>query len=182
MSDSQFQIWTIGHSTRTSQEFLDLLTVNKIAVIADVRRFTASRKFPHFNQDALRERLRDSGIGYRAFPDLGGRRKPLPDSNNTTWKNASFRGYADYMETSQFHAAIEELSKLARESRTAVMCAEAVWWRCHRALIGDYLKSRRADVLHIMSMSSTVSHPYTSAARFPNGKLSYSESVQDREG
>ena len=174
MSKGQFQIWTIGHSTRTSQEFLELLHANEIAVLADVRRFTGSRKYPHFNQEPLNIELGEAGIEYIAFPDLGGRRKPRADSHNTIWKNDSFRGYADYMETGRFEEAIEKLSELAGKSRTAIMCAEAVWWRCHRALIADYLKSRGAEVFHIMSISSTVIHPYTSAARFSDGKLSYS--------
>ncbi|HSU24752.1 MAG TPA: DUF488 domain-containing protein, partial [Pyrinomonadaceae bacterium] len=155
MSDTGLNIWTIGHSTRTLDEFLQLLAVNEISLLADVRRFPASRKYPQFNQDALKASLRDAGITYAAFPELGGRRRPRPDSRNTVWRNQSFRGYADYMETDAFREGVARLWKMACHERTAVMCAEAVWWRCHRALIADYLKSRGAAVHHIISLKKT---------------------------
>ena len=174
MSNKELNIWTIGHSTRTLDEFLQLLAVNEISLLADVRRFPASRKYPQFNQDALKASLRDVGITYAAFPELGSRRRPRPDSQNTVWRNQSFRGYADYMETDAFREGVARLWKMACHERTAVMCAEAVWWRCHRALIADYLKSRGAAVHHIISLKKTEDHRYSPAARLADGKLHYS--------
>jgi len=167
-------IWTIGHSTRTLDQFLDLLSVNAIEVLADVRRFPASRKYPHFDQDMLRNSLLGVGVEYVPLPELGGRRRPRPDSHNTIWRSKSFRGYADYMETGGFRAGIERLLELTNRRRTAVMCAEAVWWRCHRSLIADYLKAEGICVRHIIDGTNNEIHPYTSAARFRDGKLSYS--------
>ncbi|MDQ3800885.1 MAG: DUF488 domain-containing protein [Acidobacteriota bacterium] len=169
-------VWTIGHSTRSAEKFLGLLVANQIEVLADIRRFAASRKYPHFNQASLQELLEaEAGIEYAAFPELGGRRRPRKDSPNTIWRSESFRGYADYMETEEFRKGIERLSDLARRKRAAVMCSEAVWWRCHRALVADYLKSRGAAVYHIVNATGkTELHPYTSAARLSEGKLSYS--------
>lgn len=113
-------------------------------------------------------------IGYEHFPELGGRRKPNPDSRNTAWRNASFRGYADYMETEQFRKGIERLLVLTGGAGPVViMCAEAVWWRCHRSLISDYLKSRDIEVMHILDANKIEPHPYTSAARIVDGMLSY---------
>ncbi|MGE5341810.1 MAG: DUF488 family protein [Candidatus Omnitrophota bacterium] len=167
-------IWTVGHSNLTLEEFIDLLTVNKIEAIADVRRFPGSRKYPHFNRDALTNALSNVGIDYVHFSELGGRRHPRPNSTNTVWENESFRGYADYMETNEFHTGIERLLALAARKRTAILCAEAVWWRCHRALISDYLKASGVQVQHIMNRTKTEPHPYTTAARLRDGKLSYS--------
>jgi len=166
-------LWTIGHSTRTLDDFLGLLVRHEITALVDVRRFAASRKYPHFNHDALDTSLARAGIEYVPMPDLGGRRRPRPDSRNTVWRNTSFRGYADYMETPEFHAAVARLAELARHKRTAVMCSEAVWWRCHRALIADCLKAAGYRVCHILDARKTEEHPYTSAARIENGKLSY---------
>lgn len=174
MSKEELTLWTIGHSTRTLGEFLDLLTVNGIGAVADVRRFPASRKHPHFDQDTLRTSLLRAGVEYVPLPELGGRRQPRPDSHNTFWRNESFRGYADYMETEGFHAGIERLLELAHRRQTVFMCAEAVWWRCHRSLIADYLKAEGICVRHIIDGTSNELHPYTSAARFRDGKLSYS--------
>ena len=114
------------------------------------------------------------GVEYVPLPELGGRRRPRLDSHNTVWRNESFRGYADYMETEGFRAGIERLLELARRKRTAIMCAESVWWRCHRSLVADYLKAAGVRVRHIMDGTNSEIHPYTSAARFRNGKLSYS--------
>jgi len=174
MRENELTIWTIGHSTRSLGEFLKLLTDNAIKTLADVRRFPASRKHPHFNQDALRNTLPGVGIDYVPLQVLGGRRRPRPDSHNTIWRNESFRGYADYMETEEYRAGIERLLELARRKRTAVMCAEAVWWRCHRSLIADYLKAAGVCVWHIINEANSEIHPYTSAACFRDGKLSYS--------
>jgi uncharacterized protein (DUF488 family) len=166
-------VWTIGHSTQSLEEFTGLLTVHGITALADVRRFPGSRRHPQFNSDALATGLREVGIQYEAFPALGGRRNPRPDSTNVAWRNASFRGYADYMETAEFQSGIERLLAIARTHRTAVMCAEALWWRCHRALIADYVKAAGHDVLHIRAGGPPVVHPYTSAAQIIGGRLSY---------
>jgi uncharacterized protein (DUF488 family) len=173
MTESVTRIWTVGHSTRTATDFIALLTVNGIEALADVRRFASSRKFPQFNQAELSESLLSAGVAYLHLPELGGRRQPRADSSNTAWRNRSFQGYADYMETDEFRAGIDKLLKLAARKRTAVMCAEAVWWRCHRSLIADYLKSRGIDVVHIMDANTLSPHPYTSAAKLKDGLLSY---------
>ena len=168
------RIWTIGHSTRTIDEFISLLEGNEIKLLADVRAFPGSKRYPQFNKDALAESLTAHGIGYEHFPELGGKRKSRPDSRNTVWRNASFRGYADYMETEQFRKGIGRLLEVAVEAGpTAIMCAEAVWWRCHRSLIADYLKARGAEVLHVLGTNKFEPHPFTSAARIVNGELSY---------
>ena len=167
-------LWTIGHSTRTIAVFVTLLKENGIKLVADVRMFPGSRRYPHFSKPALEESLRQSAIRYEHFPELGGRRKPKPDSHNTAWRNGSFRGYADYMETEEFRKGIERLLELAREAGPlAIMCAEAVWWRCHRSLISDYLKARGMEVIHILDKNKTELHPFTSAARIIDGGLNY---------
>ena len=168
------RIWTIGHSTRGIDEFISLLKENQIKLLVDVRAFPGSKRYPQFNKDALTESLNAHRIRYEHFPELGGKRKSKPDSRNTAWRNASFRGYADYMETEEFQKGIEPLVSIVTETgATAIMCAEAVWWRCHRSLIADYLKSRGIDVMHILGANKIEPHPYTSAARIVNGELSY---------
>jgi uncharacterized protein (DUF488 family) len=150
-----------------------LLRENDIELLADVRRFPGSRRYPHFNSAALAELLTSAGISYRWLQELGGRRKTRPDSHNTAWRNASFRGYADYMETTEFQAATKELLKEAKSRRTAIMCSEALWWSCHRSLIADYLKVHGVEVLHILGPGKVDAHPYTSAAKIVKGELSY---------
>ena len=172
-SEPPLTIWTVGHSTRSSDEFLELLRSQQIQLLVDVRRFPGSRKYPHFNEAEMARWLDAAGIGYRLAKELGGRRTPRADSHNTAWRNASFRAYADYMETGEFQAAAEELLREARMQRTAIMCSEAVWWRCHRSLIADYLKIRGVEVLHILSPTKTEPHPFTSAASIVGGQLSY---------
>ena len=168
------RIWTIGHSTRGIDEFISLLKENQIKLLIDVRAFPGSKRYPQFNREALAKSLNAHGIRYEHFPELGGKRKSRPDSRNTAWRNASFRGYADYMETEQFQKGIERLLEIASEAGpTAVMCAEAVWWRCHRSLISDYLKAPGVEVLHILGANKVEPHPYTPAARIVNGELSY---------
>jgi uncharacterized protein (DUF488 family) len=170
------RIWTIGHSTRTIDGFISLLKENEIKLLVDVRAWPGSKRYPQFNKDALAESLNAHGIRYEHFPELGGKRKSKADSRNTAWRNASFRGYADYMETEQFQKGIERLLDVAPDAGpTAIMCAEAVWWRCHRSLIADYLKARGVEVLHILGANKVEPHPYTPAARIVNGKLSYSQ-------
>lgn len=166
-------IWTVGHSTRTLAEFLELLTVNDIEAVADVRSYPGSRRYPQFNAEALSESLAQIGIDYKPFKQLGGRRRSRPDSTNTVWRSAAFRGYADYMDTAEFREGIETLLNLARKKRTAIMCAKAVWWRCHRSMISDYLKAAGVIVEHIMDADKNTIHPFTSAARIESGKLVY---------
>lgn len=167
------QVWTIGHSTHTFEQFLAVLTSFNIEVLVDVRNFPGSRKFPQFNKESLELSLPKYDIRYVHLKSLGGRRKANPDSKNTAWRSASFRAYADYMETSEFKAGIEELVAYASHYRTAYMCSEAVWWRCHRSLISDYLKVRGWKVMHISAPGKSAEHPYTQPARIVNGKLDY---------
>ena len=166
-------LWTIGHSTLTLEAFISLLRAHQIETLADVRLLPGSRRFPHFNSEELAASLSEAGIEYKHFRDLGGRRKPRSDSPNKAWRNESFRGYADYMETTDFQRAAEELTTCAARKRTAVMCAEAVWWQCHRALISDWLKVRGVKVMHILSENKVEPHPFTSAATVTDGQLSY---------
>lgn len=167
------KIWTIGHSTRSIDDFLALLQSFEIELLVDVRSFPGSRKFPHFNQEVLAESLSEQSIGYRHLKKLGGRRKVNPDSKNTIWRNESFRAYADYMETAAFDEGLEELEKLAADKRTAIMCSEAVWWRCHRSMISDMLKVRGWEVQHIMDVDKADEHPYTGPAKVVENELVY---------
>jgi uncharacterized protein (DUF488 family) len=168
------RLWTIGHSTRKIEQFVSLLEENGIKLVVDVRSLPGSKRYPQFNKEALAQSLREHGIYYEHLPELGGRRKPRPDSRNTTWRNASFRGYADWMETEEFQKGIGRLVDLtSKVGPAAIMCAEAVWWRCHRALISDYLKVRDIEVVHIVDANKTEPHPFTSAARMVDGALSY---------
>src|SRR5665213_1959924 len=141
-------IWTIGHSTRPIEEFLGLLAGVRIKVIADVRSFPSSRKYPQYGKEVLAATLATQSIGYYWLQALGGRRRVLPDSPNTVWRNASFRGYADYMSSTDFRHGLTQLLKVASKSRTAIMCAEAVWWRCPRAMIADALRARHRGHAH----------------------------------
>jgi len=173
VTTSSIQVWTVGHSTRSIDDLIKALASQRIKTLVDVRSFPTSKKFPHFNQSALSESLAASGIEYLHLPELGGRRRARKDSHNTAWQNAGFRGYADYMETDAFLEGIERLRALAKTGRTAIMCSEAVWWRCHRSMISDHLKSKGVAVTHILSATMTEPHPYTSAARIIAGELSY---------
>jgi uncharacterized protein (DUF488 family) len=166
-------IWTIGHSSRPLAEFLSLVAGGHIECIADVRRFPASRAHPHYNAGNLAASLQEQHVHYQPFPELGGRRKTSPASTNTIWNDPAFRGYADYMETPAFETALARLVRVAQERKTAVLCSEAVWWRCHRSLIADALKAKGITVLHIMNAGKTVEHPFTSAARMVDGTLHY---------
>jgi uncharacterized protein (DUF488 family) len=168
------KLWTVGHSTRTIEKFVSLLEEHGIKLLADVRLLPGSKRYPQFNKETLEDSLGKVGICYEHFPELGGRRKAKPDSKNSAWRNESFRGYADYMETEQFSKGVERLLNRAAEAGpTAIMCAEAVWWRCHRSLISDYLKARGIEMLHVLDTNKTEPHPYTSAARIENGNLNY---------
>ncbi len=167
------RVWTIGHSTRSLEQFFVLLEAHDIETVADVRRFPGSRRWPHFAGEHLAQALAARRLGYLWFPELGGRRQPRPDSPNTGWRSASFRGYADHMESEQFAEGLARLASLACGLRSAIMCAEALWWRCHRGLIADALRWAGFDVYHIQGLKSCVPHPYTSAARLERGLLSY---------
>ncbi len=173
MKEENKTIWTIGHSTRPLDEFVAMLHSFAVELVADVRRYPRSRKFPQFNKEALEISLHKSNIQYVHLNDLGGRRKVSPDSKNTGWRHAAFRGYADYMETSVFKDGIKELVKSALKQRTAYLCSEAVWWRCHRSMVSDYLKLNGWKVMHIMGIGKEDEHPYTAPARIVNGELNY---------
>lgn len=173
MQTSLNEIWTIGHSTRSIDEFISMLQSFRIALLVDVRHFPGSGKYPQFNKEQLQQTLQMSDIEYRHIIELGGRRKPDKNSKNSVWRNQAFRGYADYMETPEFHNGINMLSRCAELSRTAYMCSEAVWWRCHRSMISDYLKADGWNVLHIMGINKAEEHPFTAPARINDGKLSY---------
>ena len=173
VTTSSLAIWTVGHSTRTIQEFIDILRQYQIEIVVDVRRFPGSRRFPHFNKTAMHDALVTAGIRYEDLVELGGRRPARPDSHNVAWRNASFRGYADYMETQPFRNGVDRLLEIARTGRTVIMCSEAVWWRCHRSMIADSLKAMDVHVFHILGMKKVQEHPYTSAARLVDGRLSY---------
>lgn len=168
-------IYTIGHSTHSMDDFICMLQSFGIRALVDIRRFPGSRKYPQFNKNNLKIALSNSGITYIHLEELGGRRKALADSKNNRWHNASFRGYADYMETKDFEKAIAELEVIALERPTAYMCSEAVWWRCHRSMVSDYLKAKGWDVWHIMAVNKAEEHPYTSPARVYGDHLSYSD-------
>ncbi len=166
-------MWTIGHSNRALGDFLGLLSTHGVELVADVRRHPGSRTHPAFARDPLAAALRERGLDYAWVPALGGRRAPRPDSANTAWRNSAFRGYADHMETEEFARGLDELLHLAHARPTAIMCAEALWWRCHRGLIADVLRWLGLDVIHILGPHSAVTHPYTGAARFRGGRLAH---------
>jgi uncharacterized protein (DUF488 family) len=166
-------VWTIGHSTRPIGEFLDLLSECGIEAIADVRRYPGSRHQRQYARDTFSRTIEETGRVYCWLPSLGGRRRPAPDSPSTAWRSAAFRGYADYLATEEFAAGLMELTMLAGGLRTAIMCAEAVWWRCHRSLIADVLKSLGYRVMHILGKGSVKEHPYTPPARIVGGRLTY---------
>lgn len=169
------EIWTVGHSTHTLEQFVALLQSFRIETLVDVRSLPGSRKFPHFDKEALEIQMPKDDIKYLHFKDLGGRRKTSKTSKNTAWRLASFRGYADYMETDAFLQAVKRLEGVGREARVAFFCAEAVWWSCHRSLIADFLKHRGWTVSHIMGVGKAQEHPYTRPARIVDNQLVYSE-------
>jgi len=168
-------IFTIGHSTRTRDDFLALLRAHGVTRLADVRTVPKSRRHPHFAADALSESLPAAGVAYRHFGALGGLRKPRRDSRNTAWRHESFRGYADHMETAAFRGALDDLIAWSGQGQpsTTIMCAEAVWWQCHRQLIADALVARGIDVRHIMTPASAPAHTITSFARVEDGRVTY---------
>jgi uncharacterized protein (DUF488 family) len=177
-TEARSALYTIGHSTRTLEELVGLLKREGVSHLVDVRAFPTSARYPHFNKQNLERSLPETGIRYTHFPTLGGRRKVRRDSHNTLWRNAGFRGYADYMETREFDEALRILLQAAREQPTAIMCAEAVPWRCHRSLISDAAVARGTDVQHIMD-GRTQPHRLTSFARVDSeGRVHYDAAAQ----
>ena len=167
------RIYTVGHSTRSLDEFLSLLSAYEITLLEDIRVVPASRRYPHFVRDALAAALQEAGIDYRHVKDLGGWRRPRPDSPHTGWRSESFRGYADYMETPAFAAALEQLLADAQSHTVAIMCAEAVPWRCHRQLVADALLARGVEVVHILDRTHTELHRLTPFARIEGRRIVY---------
>jgi uncharacterized protein (DUF488 family) len=174
-------IFTIGHSTRTFEELVELLRAHRVLAVADVRLIPRSRRHPHFSDEYLAEHLPAAGIRYLPFKSLGGRRRAAKDSPNTAWRNASFRGYADFMQTPPFERALRELIEAGTPAPTATMCAEAVPWRCHRSLIADALLIRGWRVLDILSNTKATPHKLTPFARVEGMKIVYPAGEGQRE-
>ena len=164
---------TIGHSNRPVEEFLDILTAHRVKLLVDIRTVPKSRHNPQFNKESLPDSLRSAGIDYLHMPGLGGLRHPRKDSTNTGWRNPHFRGYADYMQTPEFARNLNELIELEHRERVAIMCAEAVPWRCHRSLVADALTARDVPVFHIMSATQANPHKLTAFAQITAENVSY---------
>jgi uncharacterized protein (DUF488 family) len=173
MTREMLTIWTIGHSTRTADEFRRILEAHEIELIIDVRRFPGSRRLPQFSSEALDRDLARAGIDYRWIQALGGRRRSS-GGTASAWRNASFHAYSEHIATEEFAGGLEELLMLGPGLRTAVMCAEALWWRCHRRIIADVLTTLGVQVLHIMGDDTTALHQISAPARVVRGQLSYS--------
>lgn len=170
---AEVTVHTIGHSTRSLEAFVKLLDAHGVEHVVDIRTIPKSRRHPHFAGDALAEVLPTHGIGYSWEKALGGLRRPRKDSENQAWRNESFRGYADHMQTEEFERAVEGLIALARQTSVAIMCSEAVPWRCHRSLVGDALVVRGVEVLDIMSEAKAVPHRLTAFAHVDGTKVTY---------
>ena len=168
-------VWTIGHSNRSFDDFALALEEPRIELVVDVRRFPGSRRLPQFASEILETELERRGIAYHWIPALGGRRRPDPDSPNTGWTHPAFRAYADHIETEEFAEGLTELLMLAGGLRTAIMCAEALWWRCHRRLIADVLVSLDVGVVHLFGPGKTEEHHLRPPARLEEGRLTYRE-------
>jgi uncharacterized protein (DUF488 family) len=166
-------VFTIGHSTLPIAEFIDILQHYGIETLADIRTVPRSKHNPQFNTDALAKSLHGAGIAYVHMKDLGGLRRAHKDSRNTGWRNASFRGYADYMQTEEFAAAVDRLIDMSRRARVAIMCAEAVPWRCHRSLVADALNVLDVPVVEILSKGSSRPHKLTPFAHVKGGQVTY---------
>jgi len=166
-------IWTIGHSTRSVEEFVALLWEHRVQFLADIRHFPTSQRVPWTAKASLAKALLNRGVAYEHFEDLGGFRKALPDSVNTAWRNVGFRGYADHMASTEFSVALDRLITVAEERRTAIMCAEAIPWKCHRSLLSDALVARGVRVIHILSSGKTQDHRLTPFARVHGGRITY---------
>jgi len=170
-------VWTIGHSTRSLEQLIEILRHHQIEAIADVRRFPGSRRLPQFGEATLREGLEAHGLHYQWIEELGGSRRPRKDwqTPSLAWRNSSFRGYADHLRSDEFNRGLQRLLEMAAHRRTAMMCAEVLWWRCHRSLVSDVLKIRGIEVLHIQDEKPPAAHPFTAPARLVDGQLSYAE-------
>lgn len=166
-------VWTVGHSTLSADDFIRSLTVHRIELLVDVRRFRGSRRHPQFGEAALAQSLAEAGIAYIGIDALGGRRRVPPGELQLGWRNTSFRAYAAFTWTDEFASGLAQLLDLASGLRTAMMCSEVLWWRCHRALISDVLCVLGHEVRHIAGAGRTTSHPYTSPARLLDGELAY---------
>jgi uncharacterized protein (DUF488 family) len=171
--ESQLTVFTIGHSTRTIEEFIGLLTTYGVTLVVDVRTVPRSRQNPQFNKETLPNTLKPLGIKYIHMPDIGGLRRPKHDSVNLAWRNSSFRGYADYMQTKEFTDNLLKIIALARENCLALMCAEALPWRCHRSLISDALVVRHVKVEHILSATSYLRHELNEMAHVEGTQITY---------
>ena len=167
------EIFTIGHSTHPAERFLALLQAHEIEQVADIRTIPKSRRHPQFAREALESFLHEHRINYRHIPELGGLRKPRRDSVNTAWRHAGFRGYADHMQTKEFERGVDNLLSFARAGRTTVMCAEAIWWQCHRQLLSDALLARGVPVRHILSPAEAKPHRMSEFAKLSDGRLTY---------
>ncbi len=169
------ELFTIGHSNHSSAEFVELLQQHEISVVVDIRRFPGSRSFPQFNQEKLSATLRAGGIDYRWLEELGGRqpRRKGFDSPNTGLRNQSFRNYADYMLTDPFRSGVEQLEQISTAGRAVIMCAESVFWRCHRRLVSDFVMAHGGTVYHIFPNGDVKPHSLTAEARFKDGELTY---------
>lgn len=172
-SEAEATIFTIGHSTRTFAEAVEILKAHSVDLVVDVRSVPRSRHNPQFNKEALPDSLKDEGIKYVHIPELGGLRRPQSDSVNLAWENKTFRGYADYMQTREFTENLLKLMALARQNCVAIMCAEAVPWRCHRSLIADALLVRHIKVKHILNIHSFINHELTPFAYVEGTKITY---------
>lgn len=171
--DKQPVIFTIGHSTRSLKEFLQLLEVYQVKVLVDVRRVPRSKHNPQFNQETFQDKLKEAGLKYIHMPGLGGFRRPKPDSQNLAWRSLGFRGFADYMQSREFEENLEELMRIANRKSVSIMCAEAFPWRCHRCLLSDALIVRGFRVEHILSLTQTKPHQLHSFAKVEGGILIY---------
>ncbi len=169
------QLWTVGHSTRSADEFIRVLQAHGIECVADVRRFPGSRRHPQFGSEALAAALAQRGIAYTWIQELGGRRRIGREDERppTGWHNASFGAYAHHLHTEEFATGLERLLHLAQACRTAMMCSELLWWRCHRALVSDALRFTGHAVTHILTEAAGRAHPYTSPVRIVDGELTY---------
>ena len=172
-SESRFTAFTIGHSTRSLKEFVSILKAYDVRVIVDVRTVPRSLHNPQFNKETLPDSLKAQGIRYTHMPELGGLRRPRPDSANLAWKNKSFRGYADYMQTKEFNENLLKLVTLIQENCLAFMCAEAVPWRCHRSLIADALVARHIRVKNILTETTFTNHELPPFAHVDGAKVTY---------
>jgi uncharacterized protein (DUF488 family) len=166
-------VWTVGHSTRTAGQFVEVLAAYDIELVVDVRRFAGSRRMPQFGAASLEALLAESGILYHAIPELGGRRRPDPASRNVGWRHPAFRAYADHVASEEFADGLDQLLAAAGGLRAAVMCAELLWWRCHRRIIADVLTSLGIHVVHIRDAHHASSHELAPPARLQDGVLRY---------